>query len=168
MWSKEEYLNKEQYKIIYKNIDNFISLIQRPDSNILRHEQKDLINSLLWLLTEESVNDKFRAFNSEESLDLKNRFDRYNNTHCPDIIPLRVGIVGDFWSRDGVYFFKFHNYEYANKCPNLKSFLRDLKFKYDKARHLWFVKRFYSLNTIDFTLEMLIEAMKERLRLDNF
>lgn len=160
-------MHKEQYKLLYKNIDHILNQIQDNNSQILKHEKLDLVNSLLYILVIEAKKEKGSAFTTEQSLDIKDRFDRYNNIQCRDFEHIRIGNIGYFWSRDGFYFFKFDNVEAAGRCPNLRSFLTEQKFKYDKARHVWFVKRFYSLNTINFTLDMFLEVMTERLKLDS-
>lgn len=166
MHKKEEYLNKEQFKLIYKNLDNILTYIQQPESAILKHERNDLVNSILWLLAEESCNEIDNPFTIDECINIKDRLEAYNNLNCREFDHIKVGSVGILWSRDGYYFFKFHSLNDAKRSPNLKSFLAELKFTYNKPRHLWFVKRFYSLNTINFTLEILLEIMTQKMVLD--
>lgn len=154
------------FKLLFKNLNTLTKMILDKDNELVTHERKDLVNTLLYILVCETRENK-PVFKPAEMIYIQDKFDSYNRLNCPEIQHHKIAELGYFWSIDGFYFFKFYSMSEAEQSPNLVNFLKQNKFRYKRGNNIWYLKRFYSLNSIDFTLSMFLEKIDEMIELDN-
>lgn len=160
-------MNKQQYKVLYYNLDILINIINSTDkSNPIQQKYRIDLTEVLIKVIYDKLMKHPSTLESAQLRDVINKYSEFQLKNYPDIKHISIGDFAIFWSIDSFYNFKFNDDHIGVRSTNVHTYLKSLGFYFDHVNNTWKVKRMISMSTDNFDLDMFKMLIIEKFEMD--